>query len=52
MTSGRGSAVTIMTFDKITTRHLKIVQTGTLSGDLQNTTVAWKIAEINAFLEP
>lgn len=50
--SGRGSAVTIIAFQNVTTRHLKIVQTGTLSREHQNADSAWRIREVDAFLEP
>ena len=50
--TGQGSAVTIIAFDKVMTRHFKVVQTGRLSSEDQNTHCPWKFREITAFLEP
>ncbi len=51
ITSGRGSAVTIMAFDVRTIRYLKVVQTGILSAENRNTTVPWMMRELSVFLE-
>jgi len=51
VTAGRGSSVTIMAFEARSTRHLKVVQTGTLSVEYKNTKIPWMMRELSVFLE-
>lgn len=52
ITTGIGAAVTIVAFEMVTTRYFKIVQTGTLRAEYQNTDRPWNLREVSAFLEP
>ena len=50
--SGRGASITVIEFPTQTARHIKIVQTGTLTAAYQNLKSDWQIKVISLYLEP